>query len=162
MDTTGTSTTPDLRDTAANRLEVVHRLIAASLEDLTEDEAQRSPTSGLSPVVWQVGHLALMTGWMTERLGGAYTPPPTYEERFQRGTGGPGRYPTLAEVRRAFDDSHQAILGVIRTTDLGQPLDIMGMTRHRGDLAVMCAAHYGYHMAKIATLRALLGKPRLT
>lgn len=45
--------------------------------------------------------------------------------------------------------------------DLSQPFEKPDFFRNRGDVLVFACFHRGYHVGKIATLRALLNKPRL-
>jgi uncharacterized damage-inducible protein DinB len=84
------------KDLLRYALEATRDRVIRCLEDLSEEEARRV-VQGLSPVVWQVGHLAQADG---------------------------------------------VLLSV-------------------GEMLAFSAYHRGYHIGKMATLRALLGKPRL-
>lgn len=158
----GTGKAPEFRDGLLQALEATFHVFQQHLEDISEEEAQRSPTGNLSPIVWQVGHIATVDGGFAVVFGGARTPPDSYREIFGRGSrGGAGKYPALGDVRQACASSHQALVSAVRSADLGAPAELMGMTKSIGDWGMLGVFHRGYHTAKIATLRVLLGKPRL-
>lgn len=127
--------------------------------DIGEEEARQAP-HGLSPIIWQLGHLALADEGFLKRAGGALEIPGSYRELFATGTGGIAEYPSLAEVRSAFEAGNRALEEAARTADLAQAVDARNY-KTIGEMLVFAAYHRGYHIGKITTLRALLGKPRL-
>jgi uncharacterized damage-inducible protein DinB len=132
------------------------------LEDLTGDEARRVLAGGLSPVTWQVGHLAVVDATFVQRGGSAYAPPPHYLDLFKMGSGGAADYPPLGEAWEAFDGAHQALLRVAAEADYRTPVEHrFRIYTNIGEMLIFACYHRGYHTGKIATLRALLGKPRL-
>ena len=78
------------------------------------------------------------------------------------GTGGAAKYPPLAEVRQAFEATHQALLKTAATADYDAPTPRPGNSyANVGELMVSACVHRAYHIGKMTTLRALLGKDRL-
>lgn len=150
----------DIRDVLHYGLSTTHARVNRCLEDLTEEEARRSPAEGLSPVVWQVGHIALTDLTFAHRAGRPAQEPPGYAGLFQMGTGGETAYPPLHEIRQALIRAQQALQDVSRTADLDAAVDARSYSTV-GEMLAFAIYHRGYHVGKITTLRALLQKPRL-
>lgn len=129
------------------------------LEEISEDEARRLP-SGLTPVIWQVGHIAASDFTFAARADGKSKAPAGYDALFGRGTGGEAQYPSLEEVKGTLVRSQQALETVARAADLSAPLDAPNFS-NVGEMLTFVAYHRGYHVGKMTTLRALLHKPRL-
>lgn len=129
------------------------------LEDISEEEARRV-IGGLSPVVWQVGHLAHADGVLLHRVGLAPPVPEGYAALFSPGTGKGTDYPPLGEVRAVFEAAHRGLLHLLVSVPLDRPVDASHY-RNVGEMLAFSAYHRGYHIGKMTTLRALLGKPRL-
>lgn len=133
----------------------VHQVVA----DLTDDEAQRIFPPALAPVAWHVAHMATADGGVVARLGHADPRPQGWTERF---TGDlKGGYPSVAEALEAFDRAHRLLLDAIETVPLGTRIEGSRTYATFGDALAFVAYHRGYHIGKVATLRAMLGKPRL-
>jgi len=148
-----------MRALIAYGLETSHARVLRCVEDLTEEEARDAP-HGLTPIIWQLGHLVVSDAGYLRRAGGAIALPPRYGDLFAMGTGGRAEYPPLAEVRGRFEPIHRALLDVARTADYGAPVEGRSY-RTVGELLAFVAYHRGYHIGKMTTLRALLRKPRL-
>lgn len=144
--------------TVSRQLAVTYERVKRCLDGLTDGEARRLPDGRLTPVVWQVGHLAYVDSNYVQRGGGAPTAPARYADLFKPGTGGEQDYPPLDEVWAAFDGAQQGLLGVAREADYAAPLDYPAY-KNVGEMLVYACFHRGYHVGKMATLRALLGKP---
>jgi uncharacterized damage-inducible protein DinB len=129
------------------------------LEEISEDEARHLP-SGLTPVIWQVGHIAASDFTFAARADGTSKAPAGYDALFGRGTGGEAQYPSLEEVKGTLVRSQQALETVARAADLSAPLDAPNFS-NVGEMLLFVAYHRGYHVGKMTTLRALLHKPRL-
>lgn len=129
------------------------------VEDVSDEESRQS-LYRLSPIIWQLGHLALADDGFLKRAGGALEIPGSYRELFATGTGGIAEYPSLAEVRSVFEIANRALEEVARGADLAQALDARNY-KTIGEMLVFAAYHRGYHIGKMTTLRALIGKPRL-
>ena len=153
------STAMDTRDLLLYGLTVTHARLLRCLEDLSDDEARRTP-HGLSPIVWQAEHIALTDATFARRADGRTEPPAGYETLFATGTGGPAAYPPLEQVRDAINRGQGRLEEIARTADPAARVD----ARHYstlGEMLTFAIYHRGYHIGKITTLRALLGKPRL-
>ncbi len=148
----------ELRDVIAGQLQSTYQRVLKSLENLTEDEVQRSPTGILSPIIWQVGHLAWTESFYAGRADRPGSAPESYQQLFTSGTGGKGDYPVLTEVSAAFEKAQETLTALARSADLAHPLEGRNYS-NVGELLLFASAHREYHRGKIATLRALLGKP---
>lgn len=149
-----------MRTTVTEQLTLYHARLGRALEGLSDEEARRVFAGGLAPVVWQVGHLAVVDAIYTQRGGGSCALPPRYADLFKPGSGGEADYPTVSEVWTAFSEAHAALLEVVAEADLAKPLEHpAGAYTSVGGMLVYACYHRGYHIGKIGTLRALLGKP---
>ncbi len=148
------------QDVALIEVARTNQILLRTLGDLNEEELQLSPAGGLSPIIWQVGHLATQDAYFARLCGHDFTPDASVEALFGRGIGGARPYPPLAEVRPIYDAAQGALEEVARTSDLNQPVQAK-MFKTVGDVVSFACFHRGYHIGKICTLRALLGKPRL-
>src|SRR5690348_18397648 len=90
-------------------------ILQHSVGDISDDEARRISTPPLSPIIWQVGHLAVTNVGFMKRAGIGPMPslPAVYPGFFDSGTGGPADYPPLDEVMRVFDATPEALLGAV-------------------------------------------------
>lgn len=149
-----------MRDFLLYGLTATHTRLFRCLDDLTEDEARRSPAGGLSPIIWQAGHLALSDFGSARRADGRSAAPDGYGDLFKPGTGGEAPYPSLADVTEALRRAQQALEAAARTADLSAPVDAPNY-KTVGEMLIFNSYHRGYHIGKITTLRALLKKPRL-
>jgi DinB superfamily len=145
------------------QLRLSHRLLKHSLNDITDEEAHRIPAQAVSPIVWQAGHVAYVNFSFAYGPGQARDrSPETYPGLFATGTGGPAGYPPLASVVKAVDDSHAALVARVAEANLSTPADgPFGAWSNFAEMFAFANSHCWYHIGKIATLRALLGKPRL-
>jgi len=154
----------DNRDLIQHQLAVSHQTVKHCLNDIAEGEAGRLPEAILSPVIWQVGHLAFANTNFIQRAGATSGTalPERYAALFKTGTGGAADYPSLGEVVKAFDDTHAALMRAVAEADLeGAAEGPRGMWKNFGEMFSFADAHRWYHIGKITSLRALLGKPRL-
>jgi uncharacterized damage-inducible protein DinB len=157
----------DNRALIQHQLTTSHQIVKHCLGDITQTEASRLPEDVLAPIVWQVGHLAVSNRSFVERAG--VTPatelPERYAALFKTGTGGAADYPPLSEVVQAFDETHEALTRAVTEARLETPIEVPpGRPRvftNIGEMFSFADAHRWYHIGKITSLRALLGKPRL-
>ena len=74
---------------------------------------------------------------------------------------GTSEYPPLTAVAKAFDGTHTALLRLAETARLDTRLETSGAPFSTiAELLAFACTHRWYHMGKIASLRALLDKPR--
>lgn len=150
-----------MKETALYGLNATQTRVHRCLEEISEDDARRSPIPGLAPIVWQVGHLAVVDFAFARRAGGHTETPEGYEALFKPGTGGGAdTYPSLREVTEAFKLAHHELESAVRTADLGTPLETRNYS-NIGEMLAFACYHRGYHIGKMTTLRALLKKARL-
>lgn len=154
----------DARALLQRQLAASHQIVKHCLSDISDDEARRMPNATLSPVIWQVGHLAVVNASFTQRGGAAPTAllPANYPDLFKTGTGGKGDYPSLETVAGAFDATHEAVMRVVAEVNLDAPNEgPRGLWKNVAEMIGFSNTHRWYHIGKIMSLRALLGKPRL-
>ncbi len=157
----------DNRELIQHQLATSHQIVKTALSDIGEGDAGRMPEATLAPIVWQVGHLAFSNKAFIERAGAtpAAALPEHYATFFKTGTGGAADYPPLSEVVKAFDDTHEALARVVAEAKLETPIEVPpGRPRvftNFGEMFSFADAHRWYHIGKITSLRALLGKPRV-
>jgi hypothetical protein len=142
-------------------LAVTHERLRGSIADVSDAEARRVLAGKLTPIVWQIGHLALVDGIYVRRAGGESPAPARYAELFKQGSGGEQDYPPISDVWGAFDTAHRALLDRAAGADYDAPVDAPAY-KTVGEMLVYSVYHRGYHLGKIMTLRGLLGKPLLT
>jgi hypothetical protein len=146
------------------QLAASHQIVKQCLTDITEGEAGRPQAAILAPVVWQIGHLAVTNTNFIQRAGAtsSVTLPARYPEVFKTGTGGPASYPSLGEVVKAFDDTHEALMRTVSEAKLDTPTEgPRGLWKNYSEMFSFANTHRWYHIGKLNSLRALLGKPRL-
>lgn len=129
------------------------------VDDLSDEEARRSP-HGLSPIVWQLGHLALSDNGYLSRIGAQPSVPGSYVDLFKSGSGGQADYPRLHDVRMGFTAGQHALEELLLELDIAREVDARNY-KTVGEMLIFAAYHRGYHIGKMTTLRALLAKPRL-
>ncbi|MDR7544275.1 MAG: DinB family protein [Armatimonadota bacterium] len=148
-----------MRELLLYGLRATHTRLQRCLEDLTDEEARMTP-AGLSPIIWQAGHVATTDFAFARRADGRTEAPAGYADLFQVGTGGDAAYPPLADVRSAVDRAQQVLEELAGSVTLEMAVDGRNY-RTAGEMLVFAVYHRGYHVGKAATLRALLKKPRL-
>jgi len=149
----------DYRSWVRRGLLNTHERVQLCTADMTDEEAGRV-VAGLTPAIWQVGHVVVTEAGYAQRGGIAVDVPPSYETFFKMGTGGAAKYPPLAEVRRAFEETHRALLDAAATADFAGPAEGRAYS-NVGEMLVAACVHRAYHIGKLTSLRALLEKRRL-
>jgi len=139
-------------------LTAAHSRVLRSLHDVTEEEARQMP-HGLTPIIWQAGHIALTDIRCVRRAGRTADVPTGYSELFPPGSGGPAAYPPVAEVVEVLQQAQQQLLEIARSAELQAPVESHNYGTV-GEMLVFTIYHRGYHVGKMSTLRALLGRPR--
>ena len=121
------------------------------------------PIATLSPVSWHPGHLVVIDGDIARQAGRwAAAAPAEYALLFKTGTGGQADYPPLDEIASAFDDTHEALGRALAESKLDAPNEGPGgLWKDVTGMFLFANNHRWYHIGKITSLRALLGKRRL-
>lgn len=154
----------DTRELLQQQLTVSHQILTHCLSDISDDEARRTPNPTLSPVIWQVGHLAWTNAAFRQRSGASPTTalPANYPDLFKTGTGGQAAYPPLEAVARVFEATHEDLMSAVAEASLESPSESpRGVWTNVAEMLGFSNTHRWYHIGKINSLRALLGKPRL-
>jgi DinB family protein len=160
----------DDRALLQHQLAVSRQILMRSLDGISDEEARKTP-SDLTPIVWQVGHIALANyGFARRNIGfvvGADVPPSEMlpgnsAALFKTGTGGPAAYPVFGDVVGSAEASQDALARAVAEADLSAPNEgPRGLGKTQAEAFAFAVTHCSYHIGKINTLRALLGKPRL-
>ncbi|OUN01717.1 MAG: hypothetical protein BAA04_12740 [Firmicutes bacterium ZCTH02-B6] len=150
-----------MRDEIKNQLHFTAQWLRQSLRDVSEEDATARP-QGLVPIVWHVGHMAYYDAWLVQDVaGGELLVPAGYRELFRQGSTGDGPLPPLQEVYDAFCRANEGMIRLAETADLDKAADGGNEYGTVGGALTFMNLHRGYHIGKISTLRALLGKPML-
>src|SRR5207249_6476949 len=78
------------------------------VEDVSEAEAGQLPNN-LSPMIWQLGHLALSDGGFFRLAGGTSPAPDSFKGFFRTGSGGAADYPPLSDVRPVYEAAQREL-----------------------------------------------------
>ena len=146
-----------------DQLGATHQILVRSVGDVSYAESRQMPIATLSPVIWHPGHLVVIDGYIARKAGRrAAAAPAEYALLFKTGTGGQADYPPLDEIASAFDDTHEALGRALAESKLDAPNEGPGgLWKDVGGMFVFANNHRWYHIGKITSLRALLGKRRL-
>jgi hypothetical protein len=148
----------DAKTYVTQMLSLSHNRVREAIDGVSDADARRVMAGKLTPIVWQVGHLALVDGNYVRRAGGDLRPvPPRYAELFKQGSGGDQDYPPLSEVWSVFDTTHRALADRAAGADYDKPVD-NPTYKTVGEMLLYASYHRGYHIGKIMSLRGLLGK----
>ncbi|MDQ7849513.1 MAG: DinB family protein [Armatimonadota bacterium] len=150
----------DPRGLLAEMLDGTAHRIHRVLTDISEEDARARP-QGLAPIVWQVGHIALVDARALVRSGVAVEVPPAFEPLFTAGSGGEADYPPLASVLPVLDRVNDRLRQLALEGDLARKVEGTHSYATAGEALLFLLYHRGYHIGKITTLRALLGKGRV-
>jgi uncharacterized damage-inducible protein DinB len=149
----------DIREAIQYGLTATFARLLRCIEDLSDAEARQTPNN-LSPITWQLGHVAFSDGGFLRLAGGTSPAPEAFKGYFRTGSGGPADYPSLTDVTAVAGTAQSELMQLARAADLSQHIESRNYTSI-GEMLIFAAYHRGYHVGKMTTLRALLGKPRL-
>ncbi len=119
-------------------------------------------------LLWTLGHLAATSSWIKTLIDGrSHIAPANYETLFGMGSkpvDDPSAYPAFADVRKVFDEAHNAIVAVASSMtdeELSTPptADSGNFVTDKMDALFKCAWHEGWHLGQLADLRRALGLP---
>ncbi|HLY22352.1 MAG TPA: DinB family protein [bacterium] len=150
----------DAKGYVTQMLGLSHTRLREAIDGVSDADARRVMAGKLTPVVWQVGHLALVDGNYVRRAGGESPVPARYAELFKQGSGGEQDYPPLSEVWSVFDTTHRVLMDRASGADYEAPIDAPAY-KTVGEMLLYSSYHRGYHIGKIMSLRGLLGKAPL-
>ena len=147
----------DAKAYVTQMLGLSHNRVREAIDGVADADARRVMAGKLTPIVWQVGHLAVVDGNYVRRAGGESPVPARYAELFKQGSGGEQDYPPLSEVWNVFDTTHRALADRAAGVDFDKPVD-SPTYKTIGEMLTYASYHRGYHIGKIMSLRGLLGK----
>ena len=138
-------------------LNLSHGRAREAIDAVSDADARQVMAGRLTPIVWQVGHLAVADGIYARRAGGESPVPARYVELFKQGSGGEQDYPPLVDVWNVFDTTHRALVDRAAGVDYQTPVDAPAY-KTVGEMLLYACYHRGDHIGKIMSLRGLLGK----
>lgn len=125
--------------------------------DISAEDAIARPND-LTPIVWQVGHIAYYEALLVSAITGDDPDvPENYESVFKTGSAGDTDFPPFEEVIATLERSQAAVFDLL-DGDLSAPLAGEPLYTSVGGALLFTHYHRGYHLGKIMTLRGLLGK----
>src|SRR3989441_13330133 len=92
------------------------------VEDVSDSEAAQTPHN-LTPIIWQLGHLALSDGGFLRLAGGTSPAPDSFKGFFRTGSGGPADYPPLRDLKPGFEAAQRGLEELARSADLNQRVE---------------------------------------
>lgn len=149
-----------VRDMLLHDVARTHRIFLRTVGDLTEDEMQRVMAGGLSPVIWQIGHVVATDVYFARLCGSDVTLPDGFNSLFGRGTGGAKPYPSLSEIKPVYERGQSALEAIVQSIEMSRAVESKNFKTVADAVSFNCF-HRGYHIGKICTLRALLGRAPL-
>ncbi len=150
----------DARTAVADLLDGTFTRVNRVLKDIGDEDARRRP-QGLAPIVWQTGHITLTDARAAIRSAETVDIPDSYPRLFDTGTGGEADYPPLTEIMTHLHEINGQLRQLAQGADLSRRLEGSRSYATVGQALAFLLYHRGYHIGKMATLRALLNKPRV-
>ncbi len=154
----------------AHAIELVnfsHGVLVKMLAGFDETSALHQPHPAANHLVWTLGHLALTYDWLAGLIDASAkgSAPEGYGTLFgwdTKPTGERGKYPSLADVRGAFDAAFAGFLSAAKglgEAEAWSPTtrETKGFATSRVDAVYKGAWHDGWHMGQVADLRRSLG-----
>lgn len=136
------------------------------LKGIPDDKLTFQPSPTDNHALWVMGHLAGTEAWIASLLNipGVAVPEPIMKAFGMNSKPGPQGNPPAADVRKAFNDSHAAVMRWFReapdsalTTDLKEKTG--GFATDPIDAMLKLSWHEGWHMGQVAGVRKALGLP---
>lgn len=156
------------RQHAVALLEFARKVSNDMLKDIPEDKLtfQSCPTD--NHALWVMGHLAGTDAWMGSTLNiPGIKVPQSVIEAFRSGTKPSAKgNPPIADVRKAFHESHAALVAWLREApESALAVDLKaktgGFATDTIDAMLKLAWHEGWHMGQVAGVRKALGLPNV-
>src|SRR2546425_10562175 len=98
----------DPRSIAVYGLTASFTRVQRCVEDVSDGEAAQTPNN-LTPIVWQLGHLALSDGGFLRLAGGTSPAPELFKGLFKTGSGGPADYPPVGEGKPGVEAAQREL-----------------------------------------------------
>jgi hypothetical protein len=158
--------TPTIKQRYIDDLKFSHQVLSKALEDFTDQNATKQSGAIVNHALWTYGHIAVSNAWFRSLLDGVMTPlPDSYNGLFGMGstpTDEPAKYPSLAEVKKHFAESLEALIAAVERSseeDLAKPSlgDSGGMAPDRFAAVNRAGWHAAWHLGQITMLRRAMG-----
>ena len=157
-----------MRDRAIKHAQFTYGLIQKFAAGFADDQVVSQPAGCQNHLLWTFGHLASTASWMNGLMTGQ-TPivPESYNALFGMGskpTSDASAYPSFADVKKAYEDSFNAVIAAASKSSDAQLLlppeqDGGGFVSDKLDVLTKMAFHDGWHIGQLADLRRGLGLP---
>lgn len=164
----GAAASTTTRDRCVELLTFSRKTLNKYIDTVPADKATAQGPACPNHALWTFGHLAATAAWGLSTIGGPKNAvPESYDKLFGMGstpTADASAYPSLAEVKKAYEDTHAKLLAAARgMTDaqLKTPVEAGGFATDRADLLFKLAWHEAWHLGQIADLRRALGLPAM-
>ena len=157
---------PTMKQRYIDDLKFAHQVLGKALGDFTDQNATKQSGAIVNHALWTYGHIAVSNGWFRSLLDGVMTPvPDPYNGLFGMGstpTDEPAKYPPLAEVKKHFEASFEALVSTferLSEDELAKPPigDSGGMAPDRFAAVNRAGWHAAWHLGQITMLRRALG-----
>ena len=148
-------------------LEVNTRLFRNCLADLTEAQSRQRPTEATNHAAFVAAHLVESRYYILKGLGAPLPCPLASYLGEWRGIDQISEWPTLAEVRNAWEAGSQALmerLGTISAAELDAPSPTKMPVYEQTALGVLAflIQHDSYHIGQLSLLRKYAGLPAMS
>ncbi|MFN2604307.1 MAG: ergothioneine biosynthesis protein EgtB [Gemmatimonadaceae bacterium] len=151
----------DLRSTIAARLAEARERTLLLLEGLSDDDLLRQHDALMSPILWDLGHIAHFEElWLTQNLDGKieFSEMPGIYNPFEhpRATRASLPIPPLAEMRQRLEEIRERVLDRLERTELDESNPLLA----GGYVYNMVLQHeYQHNETILQTLQLKLGEP---
>jgi uncharacterized damage-inducible protein DinB len=162
-----TAAPPSAAASQAHMIRLARASTKKMLEGIPQDKLCAQPGSCINHALWIMGHLASSDDYFLKEFGGGakLALSESWHTLFGMGAkpvADPSKYPSVAEVRKAFDERHAAWVKWVESLTAAQlrqatPEGWRAYAPTLGDLPLFAAWHEGYHAGQLAPIRRGLG-----
>ncbi len=149
-------------------LRFAHDSTRKLIDGVPKEKLCAQPGSCANHAMWVVGHLACTDDYILKEFAFAKLAlPDSWHKSFGGGskpTSDPSEYPPPAEVKKAFDERHAALVQWVESLtpeelDKPTPEGWQPYAPTIGDVVYFCTWHSGYHSGQLTALRRAFGLP---
>jgi hypothetical protein len=156
-----------VRDAALAYLAFTHSMLKDYTKPFTAANATTQPANNANHIIWSLGHLADSYHWFASQIDGGKVDqaPAGYHDLFAMNTtptDEPSKYPSLADVTKAYDAGlarmEKAAAKLDDATLLALPVgNSDGWMTTNLDVIMKCGWHNAWHLGQVANIRRVLG-----
>lgn len=149
-------------------LRFAHDATSRLIDGIPREKLCAQPGSCVNHAMWIVGHLTCTDDYVLKEFAGARPAlPESWNKTFGTGskpTSDPSHYPSPAEVKKAFDERHAALVSWVESLtpealERSTPEGWQPYAPTVGDVIYFCTWHAGYHGGQLTALRRAFGLP---